>query len=182
MGREPTPRHHSRSCPWQTSRGRAACGAAVPCEPVRSTWPAPPGTARATARTSVTVRCVPAVPSQHIPPRPPSSGAHLILCIYGIKAPTFESRCLLGGSEQPQGTGMLHGVMVLSPVYSYPPSQDLVDGSALLQGALGNDFCPHFFHIQHESVQGLLDSGLLSFLLSLWFWLRFPWWKQKRSR
>lgn len=44
--------HHSRSCPARTSRGRAACEAAVPCVPARSTWPAPPGTARATVGTS----------------------------------------------------------------------------------------------------------------------------------
>lgn len=56
---EPEARHHSRSCPVRTSRGRAACGAAVPCAPARSTWPAPPGTARATARTSTELSCVP---------------------------------------------------------------------------------------------------------------------------
>lgn len=50
MGLEP--QHHSRSCPARTSRGRAACGAAVPCVPARSTWPAPPGTVRATVGTS----------------------------------------------------------------------------------------------------------------------------------
>lgn len=80
-----------------------------------------------------------------------------------------------------KGRGCCTGTMAPSPACSYPPSQDLVDSSALLQGALGNDFRPHFFHIQHESIQGLLDSGLLGFLLSLWFWLRFPWWDRKRS-
>lgn len=63
----------------------------------------------------------------------------------------------------------------------YPPSQDLVDGCALLQRAFSDDLRPHLFHIQHESIQGLLDSGLLGFLLSLWFWLRFPWQGQKEQ-
>lgn len=76
---------------------------------------------------------------------------------------------------------MRHEVMALGPVSSYPPSQDLVDGSTLFQGALSDDFRPHFFHIQHESIQGLLNSGLLGFLLSLWFWLRFPWWDKRRG-
>lgn len=68
-----------------------------------------------------------------------------------------------------------------TPTCPYPPSQDLVDGRTLLQCAFSNDLRPHLFHIQHESIQGLLDSGLLGFLLSLWFWLRFPWEGQKEQ-
>lgn len=39
-----------RSYPGRTRWGRAACGAAALSGPARSTWPAPRGSARATAR------------------------------------------------------------------------------------------------------------------------------------
>lgn len=46
------------------------------------------------------------------------------------------------------------------------PSQDLVDGRALLQGTLGHHLGPHLLHIQHEGVQRLLHMRfLLLFLL-----------------
>lgn len=35
---------------------------------------------------------------------------------------------------------------------SYPPSQDLIDGSALLQRALGDHIRAHLFHVEHEGV------------------------------
>lgn len=43
----------------------------------------------------------------------------------------------------------------------YPSSKDLVDGSALFQGALCHHFGSHLLHIQHESVQRFLDMRLL---------------------
>lgn len=92
--------------------------------------------------------------------------------------PCRAPRCCSAPLDPPGDADPGHGCAAKSP---YPPAQDLVDSCALLQGALSNDFCPHLFHIQHESVQGLLDSGLLGFLLSLWFWLRFPWQGHKRS-
>lgn len=92
--------------------------------------------------------------------------------------PCRAPRCCSAPLDTPGDADPGHGCAAKSP---YPPAQDLVDSRALLQGALSDDFCPHLFHIQHESVQGLLDSGLLGFLLSLWFWLRFPWQGHKRS-
>lgn len=47
----------------------------------------------------------------------------------------------------------------------YPPAQDLVDGCALLQRALGHHLGPHLLHVQHEGVERLLDVGLLLLLL-----------------
>lgn len=35
---------------------------------------------------------------------------------------------------------------------TYPSSQDLIDGSALLQCALGDHICTHLFHVEHEGV------------------------------
>lgn len=40
---------------------------------------------------------------------------------------------------------------------TYPSSEDLVDGSALFQSALGHHFGSHLLHIQHESIQRFLD-------------------------
>lgn len=45
-----------------------------------------------------------------------------------------------------------------------PPAQDLVDGRALLQRALGHDLRSHFLHIQHERIQRFLYVGLLLLL------------------
>lgn len=47
----------------------------------------------------------------------------------------------------------------------YPPAQDLVDGSALLQRALGHHLGPHLLHVQHEGIERLLDVGFLLLLL-----------------
>lgn len=46
---------------------------------------------------------------------------------------------------------------------TYPSPQDLVDGRAFFQRALGHDLCPHFLHIQHECVKRFLYVGLLLF-------------------
>lgn len=35
---------------------------------------------------------------------------------------------------------------------TYPPSQDLIDGGALLQRALGDHIRAHLFHVEHEGV------------------------------
>lgn len=43
-----TPVQYVRSCPWQTSRGRAACEAASPSGPARSIWTVLSATERAT--------------------------------------------------------------------------------------------------------------------------------------
>lgn len=47
----------------------------------------------------------------------------------------------------------------------YPSSEDLVDGSALFQGALCHHFGSHLLHVEHEGVQRLLDMRLLVLLL-----------------
>ena len=40
-----------------------------------------------------------------------------------------------------------------------PAAQYLVDGGALLEGALRHHLGPLLLHVQHEGVQGLLDVG-----------------------
>ena len=42
----------------------------------------------------------------------------------------------------------------------YPPAQYLVDGSGLLERALGHNLWPHLLHVEHEGVQGLLDVAV----------------------
>ena len=44
-----------------------------------------------------------------------------------------------------------------SQTTAYPSAEDLVDGGRLLERALGNDLGPHLLHVEHESVQRLLD-------------------------
>lgn len=44
---------------------------------------------------------------------------------------------------------------------AYPSSKDLVDGRALFQSALCHHFGSHLLHIQHKSIQRLLDMRLL---------------------
>lgn len=44
-----------RSCPWRTRWGRAACEVVSPSWPTRSTWPAPPGSGRATANAHISL-------------------------------------------------------------------------------------------------------------------------------
>lgn len=56
----------------------------------------------------------------------------------------------------------------------HPAAQDLVDGGALLERALCNDLGSHLLHVQHESIEWLLDSWLLGFLLCLGFSLCLP--------
>lgn len=46
---------------------------------------------------------------------------------------------------------------------TYPSPQDLVDGRAFFQRALGDHLCSHFLHIQHERVKRFLYVGLLLF-------------------
>lgn len=47
---------------------------------------------------------------------------------------------------------------------SYPSPKDLVNRSALFQSALCDYLGPHFLHVQHESVERLLDVRLLILL------------------
>lgn len=54
-----------------------------------------------------------------------------------------------------------------------PATQDLVDGSALLECALSNDLGSHLLHVKHERIEGFLDDWLLSLLLCLGFCLCF---------
>lgn len=51
--------------------------------------------------------------------------------------------------------------------WPYPSPEDLVDGRALLEGALSDYLGTHFLHVQHEGIEGLLDvvSRLLGLLL-----------------
>lgn len=56
-------------------------------------------------------------------------------------------------------------------VKTYPPPQDLVDGSAFLQCALSHHLGPHFLHVEHEGIQRFLYVDLfllLLFLFSVW--------------
>ena len=46
---------------------------------------------------------------------------------------------------------------------AYPSSENLVDGSALFERALGHHLCPHLLHVKHERVQRFLDMRLLFF-------------------
>lgn len=50
---------------------------------------------------------------------------------------------------------------------TYPPAQDLVDGSTFLQCALSHHLGPHLLHVEHEGVQGFLDDRFLGLLLPL---------------
>lgn len=57
---------------------------------------------------------------------------------------------------------------------SHPSSQDLVDGGALFQRALGHHLGPHLLHVEHKGVQRLLYVGLLLLLILLFRVLVFP--------
>lgn len=48
---------------------------------------------------------------------------------------------------------------------THPSSEDLIDGGALFQSALRHYFGSHLLHVQHESVQRLLDVGLFVLFL-----------------
>lgn len=50
---------------------------------------------------------------------------------------------------------------------TYPPAQDLVDGSTFLQCALSHHLGPHLLHVEHEGIQRLLYVDLFLFLLFL---------------
>lgn len=54
-----------------------------------------------------------------------------------------------------------------SSVRTYPPPQDLVDGSTFLQCALSHHLGPHLLHVEHEGIQGFLYVDLFLFLLFL---------------
>ena len=47
--------------------------------------------------------------------------------------------------------------------YSYPSTQDLIDGSRLFKRTFGLHHGTHLFHVKHKSVQGLLDVILFLF-------------------
>lgn len=71
------------------------------------------------------------------------------------------------GSET-RGSGQRRGRGPTRPGGQGPPylsPQDLVNGRAFLQGALGHHLGPHLLHIQHEGIQRLLHVGLLFLLL-----------------
>lgn len=51
--------------------------------------------------------------------------------------------------------------------WTYPPAQDLVDGSAFLQCALSHHLGSHFLHVEHEGIQRFLYVDLFLFLLFL---------------
>lgn len=65
-------------------------------------------------------------------------------------------------------------------LWPHPSTQDLVDGSTLLECALCNDLGSHLLHVQHEGVEGLLDGWLLGLLFHLGFCLCLP--KEHKSR
>jgi len=46
-------------------------------------------------------------------------------------------------------------------MWAYPTAENLINGGALLQRALGHDFGSHFFHVEHEGVEGFLYVRLL---------------------
>jgi hypothetical protein len=50
---------------------------------------------------------------------------------------------------------------------TYPFAQYLVNGRTLLQCALGLDGGAHFFHVQHEGIEGLLDVARVFLALGL---------------
>lgn len=57
-----------------------------------------------------------------------------------------------------------------------PAAEDLVDGGAFFQRALGHYFSPHLLHVEHERVQRLLYVRflVLVFLIGAWR-LRVNW-------
>lgn len=51
---------------------------------------------------------------------------------------------------------------LLVPVpFTYPSTEDLVDGCALFQCAFCYNFCSHFLHIQHKCIKRFLYVWLL---------------------
>lgn len=46
---------------------------------------------------------------------------------------------------------------------TYPSTQDLIDGRGLLKRTFGLHHGTHLLHVEHESVEGLLDVVLLLF-------------------
>lgn len=66
------------------------------------------------------------------------------------------------------------GVSGYADYVTYPSSQDLIDGSALLQRALGDHIRTHLFHVEHEGVKRLLDVRSFGLLLLSLFVLGFP--------
>lgn len=57
---------------------------------------------------------------------------------------------------------------------TYPSSEYLVDGGALLERALGDDFGPHLLHVEHKGVEWLFDDRLLGLLFPLGLHVWFP--------
>ena len=46
---------------------------------------------------------------------------------------------------------------------AYPSTEDLIDGGALLERALGHHFGPHLLHVEHKGVERLLNVRFLLF-------------------
>jgi hypothetical protein len=99
-------------------------------------------------------------------PRQHTFSLHFANALHAIERPELQP--VLASSQSPEPPlfqGRAEGW-----ISTYPPSEDLVDGRALLQRALGHHFGTHLLHVQHERVQRFLYVRLLFF------------YKQKQSR
>lgn len=179
------------SCLVLTSLGTAACGAVALSWPARNTWPAPPAIGRATAKWDTRHR-------KTFTTNRKTAGMLLLnlnLQFSAFSSAAVNASCgpwllklsfwlLLSNPavqlcpEHQDWAALVITLSVLAcacwSVKTYPPPQDLVDGSTFLQCALSHHLSPHFLHVEHEGIQRFLYVDLFLFLLFLFSVWLFP--------